>query len=230
MFQCFLRFAQPSASDLALDVGATSDRSYESSNYFEAWYPYRDRVVAVGLEPESLIERDFPGVRYVCADGLALPFRDRSVDIVHASAVIEHVGSRDQQKRFIVELCRVARRCVFLTTPNRFYPLEFHTLLPLVHWLPQPVFHRALQMTGRAAFADEAVLNLLGGGGLACLARVPGWAFRIDRIRLLGLPSNLLLLMWRASDSIADDDRGQVGDRRADAVPRRGNYRSRTET
>lgn len=73
MFARFLRFAQPRASDLALDVGATSDRTYQSSNYFEALCPYRDRVVAVGLEPRSLIEKHFPGVRYICADGLALP-------------------------------------------------------------------------------------------------------------------------------------------------------------
>jgi hypothetical protein len=25
---------------------------------------------------------------------------------------------------------------VFVTTPNRWFPLEVHTLLPFVHWLP----------------------------------------------------------------------------------------------
>lgn len=221
MFARFLRFAQPRASDLALDVGATSDRTYQSSNYFEALYPYRDRVVAVGLEPRSLIEKDFPGVRYVCADGLALPFCDRSFDIVHASAVIEHVGSRDRQRRFVEELCRVARRCVFVTTPNRFYPLEFHTLLPLAHWLPPPTFHRVLRATGRAEFADEGVLNLLDRHSLGRLARVQGWAHRIDRIFLLGLPSNLLLLMRRATDSVSGGAEGEGGDERSDAVPKR---------
>jgi hypothetical protein len=221
MFDRFLRFAQPSASDLVLDVGATSDRDYQSSNYFEAWYPHRDRVVAVGLEQESLIDQDFPGVRYVCADGLALPFRDRSFDIVHASAVIEHVGSRERQRRFVRELCRVARRCVFVTTPNRFYPLEFHTLLPLVHWLPRPMFDRALRVTGRAAFADEGVLNLLDRSGLAQLADVRGWANRIESIRLLGLPSNLLLMMRRLTESITDDVVDEASGQRADAASRR---------
>ena len=23
----------------------------------------------------------------------------------------------------------------FITTPNRFYPIEFHTKLPLIHWI-----------------------------------------------------------------------------------------------
>ena len=33
------------------------------------------------------------------------------------------------------ELCRVANR-VFVTTPNRLFPVDPHTLLPFVHWLP----------------------------------------------------------------------------------------------
>lgn len=37
----------------------------------------------------------------------------------------------------------VARRGIFLTTPNRSFPVEFHTQLPLVHWLLKPT-HRAI--------------------------------------------------------------------------------------
>ena len=44
-------------------------------------------------------------------------------------------GGRDGQRRFVHELCRVAKR-VFVTTPNRWFPIEVHTLRPFVHWLP----------------------------------------------------------------------------------------------
>ena len=34
------------------------------------------------------------------------------------------------------EALRVAPRA-FVTTPNRWFPIEVHTRLPLVHWLPE---------------------------------------------------------------------------------------------
>ena len=70
------------------------------------------------------------------ADGRELPFADGEFDLGFSNAVVEHVaGGRDGQRRFVHELCRVSRR-VFVTTPNRLFPLEVHTLLPFVHWLP----------------------------------------------------------------------------------------------
>jgi hypothetical protein len=69
------------------------------------------------------------------ADGRALPFADGEFDVAFSNAVVEHVGGRDDQQRFVLELCRVAKS-VFLTTPNRLFPLDPHTLLPVVHWLP----------------------------------------------------------------------------------------------
>jgi hypothetical protein len=61
------------------------------------------------------------------------------------------------------ELCRVAAR-VFVTTPNRFFPLEVHTLLPFAHWLPPAARARAVRARG---FDD--VLDPLGPKQFAAL-------------------------------------------------------------
>jgi hypothetical protein len=58
------------------------------------------------------------------------------------------------------ELCRVARR-VFVTTPNRHFPLEVHTLLPFVHWLPKGPRERLLPF--------DDVLDPLSAKDLAAL-------------------------------------------------------------
>ena len=63
------------------------------------------------------------------------PFDDGSFDVVFSNAVIEHVGDRERQGQLVREALRVGRR-VFLTTPNRWFPVEVHTRLPFVHWLP----------------------------------------------------------------------------------------------
>ena len=67
------------------------------------------------------------------------------------------------------ELCRVARR-VFVTTPNRWFPLDPHTLLPFAHWLPpRPARDRLLPARG---FDD--VLDPLGPKRARGALPVPG--------------------------------------------------------
>ncbi len=198
MFDRFLSNCRPAPTDTVLDVGATSDTGYEASNYLEAWYPYRNQIIAAGLDDVSHLPSTYSGVRALRADGRQLPFPDQSFDLVHASAVIEHVGNRIRQGEFLNELFRVARRSVFLTTPNRWYPIEFHTLLPFAHWLPTPIFHRVCHATGRSAFADESVLNLLDAAALARLSEaVELGECRIEGLRLLGLTSNWLVTIHR---------------------------------
>ena len=200
MYAIFLESAAVTERDSILDVGVTSDRSYASSNYLEAWHPWKDRITAVGIDDASFLEQQYPGVRFVYANGLELPFANRSFDVVHSAAVLEHVGSADNQSAFVRECMRVARRAVFLTTPNRWFPVEFHTLLPLAHWLPKRSFRWLLARLGLGFFADEANLNLLSRQELAQLAtREEGFEVSVLSVALLGWPSNLLLVGRRAS-------------------------------
>ncbi len=200
MFAMFMAELQPSADDFVLDVGVTSDRTLDNSNYFEALYPYKHRVVAAGLQDAAFLESEHPGVRYVQANGLAMPFADASFDLVHSSAVLEHVGSIDNQTRMIAECLRVARRGVCMTTPNRWFPIEFHTQLPLVHWLPKPACRRMFRALGFGDLAEEANLNLMTARELRSITpRFPGWQFRIAAARLIGWKSNLILFARRAA-------------------------------
>jgi ubiquinone/menaquinone biosynthesis C-methylase UbiE len=198
MFDRFLSEIGVRPDETILDVGVTSDQTYEASNYLEAWYPHKSAVTAAGLDDASFLCRQYPGMRFVRADGLALPFCDRSFDIVHSSAVIEHVGSFSRQRAFLEECCRVARRAVFITTPNRWFPVEFHTVLPLVHWLPKGAFRKLMRRTGRGFFAEEANLNLMTGTEVAEAARgVAGFDSDVSYVSLAGWPSNILLAMRR---------------------------------
>lgn len=188
----------PNPDTTILDVGVTSDRTYEASNYLEAWYPFKDRITASGIDDAAFLSETYPGMKFVQADALNLPFADRAFDVVHASAVIEHVGSFDNQVRMISECARVARKGFFITTPNRWFPVEFHTVLPLVHWLPKTVFRRTMRSIGRDFFADEANLNLMSGSELRQAAQTAliGERFNIavESVKLGGWPANLLLI------------------------------------
>ena len=194
MFDEFVAQTRIRAGDTLLDVGVTSDRGYDHSNYVEAWWPDPAHIIAIGLDDAGFLESTYPGLHFVRADGCDLPFADASFDFVHSSAVLEHVGCRARQTRFLHELFRVARRGIFVTTPNRWFPVEFHTMLPLLHWLPVR-WHRALlNAIGHKFFAAEENLNLLSPGSLGAVAREAGLAdFAVRSVCLAGLPTNLLL-------------------------------------
>ena len=193
MYEAFLATIQPGPEDTILDLGVTDDQEYDHSNYFVAWYPHKNRITAAGLDDASFLATRYPGVTFQHADGCALPFADRSFDFVHSSAVLEHVGDHARQVRFLGECWRVARRGLFLTTPNRWFPVEFHSVLPLVHWLPHAAFARILRMRGLDALAKIENLNLMSRSTLVRAARQAGVPAAIQSVALAGWTTNLLL-------------------------------------
>jgi methyltransferase family protein len=163
----FLDLYRPGPETTVVDVGVT-DAPFgagSTDNFFEALYPWPERITAVGHTGLERFEVAFPGVRAVQADGRALPFADGEFELGFSNAVVEHVaGGRDGQRQFVSELCRVSRR-VFVATPNRWFPVDPHTLLPFAHWLP-PGASRERLFRARG-FAD--VLDPLGPADLAAL-------------------------------------------------------------
>ena len=55
-------------------------------------------------------------------DAIKLPFKDNSLEIVHSSAVIEHVGSYENQLAMLKECSRVSKN--FLLINNEFSNYE----------------------------------------------------------------------------------------------------------
>ena len=160
------------------------------SNFFEALYPYKEMITATSIEDASIVEKNYPGVKFIRCDGRQLPFADQSFDIVVSFAVVEHVGSREEQRLFVSELLRVAKH-VFVTTPNRWYPFEFHTMVPLIHWLPQPKHQAILRLLGNHFYAKTENLNLLDEQALKGLFPEEV-AVELTCYKLLGIPSNFL--------------------------------------
>jgi SAM-dependent methyltransferase len=159
----FLQELRPTADTTVLDVGADEVGFGEGDgcatmNFFEELYPWPERITALGLHDGAGFRARYPRIPYVQGDACALPFGDGAFDIVFSNAVIEHVGGRDRQRQFVSEAIRVGRR-VFITTPNRRFPIEVHTRLPLVHWLPDAVSHRVYDVIGREIGAEVDLLT-----------------------------------------------------------------------
>ncbi len=173
----FLEEMRPDAGTTVLDIGVDEvgfgDEGGEAAcgthNFFEELYPWPGQITALGLHDGARFRLQHPETAYVQGDACALPFPDGCFDVAFSNAVIEHVGSRERQALFVSEAIRVARR-VFVTTPNRWFPIEVHTRLPVVHWLPDVVAHRAYDLAGKGYGKDN---RLLGPADLRALFPTP---------------------------------------------------------
>ena len=158
----------------------------ETDNYIERHYPWPENLTALGMHQPVEFLRRYPRVRAVRYDGRVFPFEDRSFDVVWANAVLEHVGDFDRQVEFVKEMRRVGD-ALFFSTPNRGFPLELHTYLPFLHWLPKSAHDACLRRLGRGDYAGDymhlltrrQLLRVLSAAGLAACRllqnRVCGW-------------------------------------------------------
>ncbi len=191
MYGIFLRELNPVADDMVLDLGVTPDIDLKESNFFESLYPHKKNLLAVSIEDVSKLQTLYPEIRFQKIAPGKLPFADSQFDILFCSAVIEHVGSRENQAEFLKEIARVSKR-FFITTPNRWHPVEFHTLLPFLHWLPQGVHQKLLKMLGYDFLSRTENLNLLDKKALHEIAPI-NFRVKFIHIKLLGFTSNLIV-------------------------------------
>jgi hypothetical protein len=191
----FVRVCRPEPSSTILDVGV-SDVINNGANVIERLYPYPDRVTAAGLGDGITFNTAYPAIKYVqLKPGARLPFDDNTFEIATSNAVLEHLGSPLAQATFIKELGRVARS-IFITVPNKYFPIEHHTGIPLAHFW-NPTFATACRLLGKEKWCDQRNLILMSVDSLKKLAGPQG------RTGYSGLPlgpfsSNLYLYLTRS--------------------------------
>lgn len=198
IYDDFVRLACPSPDASILDIGV-SDVVNDAANVLERRYPERHRITAAGLGEAPAFRAAFPDIAYrrIAADE-RLPFSDGAFDIATSNAVLEHVGSPAAQAFHVAEMMRVASR-VFISVPNRFFPVEHHTAIPLLHAHDRS-FAFACAVLGKRSWARPENLILMSAARLRALAP----ADRRVRIGHTGLhlgpfSSNLYLMIAPAS-------------------------------
>ena len=187
-----LRHCRPAPDETILDVGV-SDVVTDAANMLERKYPHPEHITAAGLGEGAAFKAAYPKVTYRRIEAnRPLPFADKAFDIATSNAVLEHVGSVPHQMAFVRELSRVANR-VFISVPNRYFPVEHHTAIPLLHFWTKS-FGLACRGLGKSEWADERNLILMSRQHLASLAP-QGSAPAVGHtgIRLGAFSSNLFL-------------------------------------
>lgn len=159
MLNLFMREMAPTASTRILDIGVSDDEN-EGANFLEKHYPWQESITCAGIGSGEAVVAAYPKVSFQhITPGEKLPFADGAFDIACSNAVIEHVGGSAQRTAFIAEHLRVAK-AVFITFPNRWFPVEHHTSLPLLHYNPA-LFRKLLKGTRYDYWIDPANMDFL---------------------------------------------------------------------
>jgi N-acetylglucosaminyldiphosphoundecaprenol N-acetyl-beta-D-mannosaminyltransferase len=122
----FRRIVAPHPGETIVDIGCGSAGL--------AQFEPDASITGVDLAEHAPDAYESENRRYVQADARALPFADRCFDIAFSNSLIEHVP-RDDRAAVASETRRVAGR-YFVQTPNRWFPIEPHVLLPFFQHLP----------------------------------------------------------------------------------------------
>ena len=196
IYRDFIACCRPAEPDTLLDVGV-SDVINAGANFLERLYPHPAKITACGLGEGDDFHRAFPAVSYVRIEARGpLPFRDDQFAIATSNAVLEHVGSDEEQARHVRELFRVAPR-VFISVPHRYFPVEHHTSLPFLHWT-DATFRWACRAAGKSKWTSREELTLMSRRRLRSL--VPrGAAFKLGStgLKLGPFSSNIFLFLHR---------------------------------
>ena len=179
-----------------LDIGTTKDSSAGSSNIF---CKMLDKIkIHKSISNQKIKNKRF---KYCLKKSITSKFSKEIInifksDLVVSSATIEHVGSLKNQITKVSNMISLSKEYVVISTPNRFYPIELHTKLPLLHWLPKTLFRKILLLLNMNYFADEKNMNLLSKSDLKKILNIFSQKidYKIYNIYFLGFVSNFLVI------------------------------------
>ena len=193
MFNKISRFVDIYSFELVLDIGSTSDTGLASNMFLHFFSEFNVVSISDQVIPAEVREK-FPHVKFIKGDALRLDYPEKHFDLVFSNATLEHVGSISNQSTFIKEAVRVSKKSTIIIFPNRWFPIETHTKLPLIHFLPNRIHRKILKGIGYHELALEKNLNIPTKRQVVNLMKnLKLETFKIHKIKFLFFTSNLVI-------------------------------------
>ena len=199
IFTIFLKSFDLKPTTKIVDIGSTEVLEAHE-NYLLHHYNYKSSLTCFSDQNLEKLKEKFPEINTLRGDGRNMKIQDNFFDIAYSNATIEHVGSYQNQIKFLSELFRVSKKGVFLTTPNRFFPIDLHTFIPIIHMFPKKIHRFILNIFNQKFLAKEENLNLLSKNDLINICKnLEIKNFQIKKIKIFGFTSNLILVIQKTN-------------------------------
>ena len=144
----------------ALDIGTTNDQDNKSSNFLirnikniRLFKSISNQKINLGFFSKIL-------TKSITNNFSEIEIKNFKSDLVLSNATLEHVGNSNNQMKMIKNVIDLTKKIFIISTPNRFHPIDFHTKIPFIHWLPKKIHRFLLNLIGLKYFSKEENLNL----------------------------------------------------------------------
>ena len=177
-----------------LDIGTTADTS-KSSNVivkslknFKVYKSILDQKITSNFFLKTL-------QKSITKELSSNEFNVYRSDVVISNATIEHVGSYQKQLKMLENIVKLTKKIFIIVTPNRMHPIEFHSQIPFIHWLPKKLHRKILSIVGLSYLSKEKNLNLLKTSNIVNLMKkFNNTEYEIKYVKFLLLKSNIILI------------------------------------
>tara|TARA_B100001059_G_C17602568_1_gene460319 strand:- start:82 stop:756 length:675 start_codon:yes stop_codon:yes gene_type:complete len=178
-----------------LDIGTTSDTENKSSNFI---IKNLKNIKNFNSISNQLITSSF--FKKKLQKSIIKNFSEYEIenfksDLVVSNATIEHVGNYNNQKAMVSNMIKLSKKMVIISTPYRYHPLEFHTKIPFIHWLPKKIHRKILKNFNLTFYSKEENLNLLSKSDLNSFIKNEEITSEFRYIKFLFLRSNLIFIL-----------------------------------
>ena len=177
-----------------LDIGTTQDNNQSSNliiknlNNFQKYKSISNQKIKSNFFSKSL-------QKSITQELSSNEIEEFSSDVVISNATIEHVGSYLEQLKMIENITKLTKKIFIIVTPNRMHPIEFHSKIPFLHWLPKKLHRKVLSIFGLKYLSREENLNLLKSSDLINMMKnFKNVKYDIKYLRFLLFKSNLILI------------------------------------
>ena len=178
-----------------LDIGTTSDTENKSSNFIiknlknvKSFYSISDQLITLPFFKKKL-------QKSIIENFSEYEIENFKSDLVVSNATIEHVGNYNNQKTMVSNMIKLSKKMVIISTPYRYHPLEFHTKIPFIHWLPKKIHRMILKKLDLVFYSKEENLNLLSKSDLSSFIKNEKIKSEFKYIKFLFLRSNLIFIL-----------------------------------
>ncbi len=143
-----------------LDFGVSNSENFDSNPFVKYFlknsYKY---LYGCGLDNESGIKKKYKYLKYKkIKPNKKLPYKDNFFTVSTSHAVFEHVGNFNKKKFYLSELLRVSKN-VFISIPNRYFPIEHHSNIPFLGYLPSKLIYKIMNFFNYQIFKNEKTLT-----------------------------------------------------------------------
>ena len=178
-----------------LDIGTTSDTENKSSNLI---IKNLKNVKNLSSISDQLITSPF--FKKKLQKSIVQNFSEHEIenfksDLVVSNATIEHVGNYKNQKAMVRNMIKLSKKMVIISSPYRYHPIEFHTKIPFIHWLPKKIHRNILKNFNISFYSKEKNLNLLSESDFSSFIKNKEIKSEFRYIKYLFFKSNLIFIL-----------------------------------